>query len=100
MDPLRIGVIGCGRISDIYFKTLAKYPQVEVAACASLDLAESQAKAAQRALEAGTGDAQYYTDRLTTGRFYMKRMLPETKLRLARIETGADPVMDLPAEAF
>lgn len=47
MDPLRIGVIGCGRISDIYFKTLAKYPQVEVVACASLDLAESQAKAVQ-----------------------------------------------------
>ncbi|MEM9139440.1 MAG: acyl-CoA dehydrogenase C-terminal domain-containing protein [Pseudomonadota bacterium] len=59
-----------------------------------------QAKAAQRALEAGTTDEQYYLNKLTTGRFYMKRMLPETKLRLARIETGADPVMDLPAEAF
>jgi hypothetical protein len=30
----------------------------------------------------------------------MARMLPETKLRLARIESGAEPVMDLPAEAF
>ena len=59
-----------------------------------------QAKAAQRALEADPEDRAFYEHKLTTGRFYMKRMLPETKLRLARIETGADPVMDLPAEAF
>ncbi|MEM9062609.1 MAG: acyl-CoA dehydrogenase C-terminal domain-containing protein [Pseudomonadota bacterium] len=59
-----------------------------------------QAKAAQAALEAGTEDKAFYEAKLMTGRFYMKRMLPETSLRLARIETGADPVMDLPAEAF
>ena len=59
-----------------------------------------QAKAAQRAIEAGAEDEQYYLNKLATGRFYMKRMLPETKLRLARIESGADPVMDLPAEGF
>lgn len=47
MRPLTVGVIGCGRISDIYFQTLAKYRAVDVAACASLDLTESEAKAAQ-----------------------------------------------------
>ncbi|MEM1297871.1 MAG: acyl-CoA dehydrogenase C-terminal domain-containing protein [Pseudomonadota bacterium] len=67
--------------------------------CMALSWAR-QAKAAQRALEAGTEDEAFYQNKLTTGRFYMKRMLPETKLRLARIETGADPVMDLPGEAF
>ena len=45
MKPMKIGVIGCGRISDIYFQTLAKYEAVKVVACASLDLKESQAKA-------------------------------------------------------
>ena len=59
-----------------------------------------QAKAAQHALENGTEDPDYYTNKLTTGRYYMARILPETKLRLARIQTGAAPVMDLPAEAF
>lgn len=43
----RVGLIGCGRISDIYLKTLEKSDEVEVVACASLDLGESQAKAAQ-----------------------------------------------------
>ena len=43
----RVGLIGCGRISDIYLKTLSKFEQVQVTTCASLDLAESQAKAEQ-----------------------------------------------------
>ncbi|MEL7154024.1 MAG: acyl-CoA dehydrogenase C-terminal domain-containing protein, partial [Pseudomonadota bacterium] len=59
-----------------------------------------QAKAAQAALNEGTEDPEFYRNKLTTGRYYMKRVLPETALRLARIETGAEPVMDLPAEAF
>ena len=59
-----------------------------------------QAKAAQRALESDPEDRAFYEAKLTTGRYYMKRVLPETSLRLARIETGAEPVMDLPAEAF
>jgi hypothetical protein len=67
--------------------------------CMALSWAR-QAKAAQRAIEAGTDDRQYYLNKLATGRYYMKRVLPETALRLARIETGAEPVMDLPAEAF
>ncbi|MDH3666627.1 MAG: acyl-CoA dehydrogenase C-terminal domain-containing protein [Paracoccaceae bacterium] len=58
------------------------------------------AKAASVALREGEGDAAYYEAKLATGRYYMSRVLPETGLRLARIETGAEPVMDLPAEAF
>ena len=38
--------------------------------------------------------------KLATGRFFMERMLPETSLRLSRIETGAAATMALPAEAF
>ncbi|MDJ0629162.1 MAG: Gfo/Idh/MocA family oxidoreductase [Rhodobacter sp.] len=41
----RVGLIGTGRISDIYLKTLTKYPQVSVVACGSLNLDESRAKA-------------------------------------------------------
>ncbi|MEM7506047.1 MAG: acyl-CoA dehydrogenase C-terminal domain-containing protein [Pseudomonadota bacterium] len=59
-----------------------------------------QAKAAQTALQNGAEDEQFYLNKLTTGRYYMSRILPETSLRLARIQTGAAPVMDLPAEAF
>ncbi|WP_114286722.1 Gfo/Idh/MocA family protein [Candidatus Halocynthiibacter alkanivorans] len=55
MEKLRIGLIGCGVISDIYLKTCQKFEILEVVACASLDIAESRAKAAQY------GIAKYYT---------------------------------------
>ncbi len=58
------------------------------------------AKAAHDALEAGTDERAFYETKLATGRYYMARLLPETGLRLARIRSGAAPVMDLPAEAF
>lgn len=43
----RVGLIGTGRISDIYLKTLAGYDSVDIAACGSIDLSQSRAKAAQ-----------------------------------------------------
>jgi hypothetical protein len=38
--------------------------------------------------------------KLVTGRFFMERMLPETAAHLARIQSGAASMMDLPADAF
>jgi hypothetical protein len=38
--------------------------------------------------------------KLVTGRFFMERMLPETAAHLARIQSGAGSIMELPAEAF
>lgn len=50
MEKLNIGVIGCGRISDIYLENCARFDEIEVVACASLDFAESQAKAEQHGI--------------------------------------------------
>ncbi len=58
------------------------------------------AAAAQAALDAGTGDAAFYQAKLATGRYYMARQLPATAMLLARIRSGAAPVMALPADAF
>jgi alkylation response protein AidB-like acyl-CoA dehydrogenase len=46
------------------------------------------------------GDTDFHRAKLATGRYYMARQLPATGLHLARIRSGAGPVMDLPAEAF
>jgi len=59
-----------------------------------------QAVAAQKALATGAADADFYRTKLATGRFYMARQLPATALHLARIRSGADPVMALDAQAF
>ena len=58
------------------------------------------ARAALAAEACGDGDADFLAAKLTTARYYMARQLPATALHLAHIESGADPVMALPAEAF
>ncbi len=58
------------------------------------------AKAAYTALDAGAADTAFYETKIATGRYYMARQLPACAMHLARIESGADPVMALPAEAF
>lgn len=40
-----VGIIGCGNISDIYFKAPAKFPILNITACADIDRARAQAKA-------------------------------------------------------
>ena len=47
MKPTKIGVIGCGTICGIYFTSLRKFPTVEVAACADIDIKKAKAKAAE-----------------------------------------------------
>ncbi|WP_413710952.1 acyl-CoA dehydrogenase C-terminal domain-containing protein [Rhizobium sp. Rhizsp82] len=59
------------------------------------------AKAAEDALANGdSARADYLKTKLVTGKFYMERIMPETAMRKARIETGADTMMELAAEAF
>jgi alkylation response protein AidB-like acyl-CoA dehydrogenase len=57
------------------------------------------AKVAQDKI-ASAGEHPYLKTKLTTGKFFMERMLPETSLRLSRIQAGAATMMELPAEAF
>ncbi|QPC86716.1 acyl-CoA dehydrogenase [Mesorhizobium sp. NBSH29] len=58
------------------------------------------AKAANAKLAEGAGDKAFYDGKLITGRYFMERIMPETSAHLARISTGADTMMALPAEAF
>ncbi|MEM1387280.1 MAG: acyl-CoA dehydrogenase, partial [Pseudomonadota bacterium] len=58
------------------------------------------AKAAQAQLNQGASDAAFYQAKLATGRYYMARQLPSAALHLARIQSGADPVMALDAASF
>jgi len=44
--------------------------------------------------------AEIMKTKVVTGRFFMERMLPETAAHLARIQSGAATIMELPAEAF
>ena len=58
------------------------------------------AKASLAALASGTSDPTFHETKLATGRYYMARRLPATAMHLARIESGAEPVMSLAADQF
>jgi alkylation response protein AidB-like acyl-CoA dehydrogenase len=58
-------------------------------------------RTAQAALADGAGDgASFYENKLTTARYFMEREMPQTAAHLARLSSGADAMMALPAEAF
>jgi hypothetical protein len=57
-------------------------------------------KAAQEKLATGAGDEARLNAKLVTGRVFNERILPETAAQLARIQSGADSTMALPAAAF
>ncbi|CCM74334.1 acyl-CoA dehydrogenase C-terminal domain-containing protein [Rhizobium mesoamericanum] len=59
------------------------------------------AKAAEDGLAAGEAEREaFLRNKLVTARFFMERIMPETALRKTRIETGAETMMTLAAEAF
>src|SRR5689334_17350330 len=53
MNRVKVGIVGCGNISRIYFTNLKKYPEVELVAAADLDLSRAE----QRAEEFGLAKA-------------------------------------------
>jgi len=54
---------------------------------------------AQAKIDEGSND-QFYPNKIITGRYFVLRMLPMLDSHLAKIKTGADPVMALDAAAF
>ena len=54
---------------------------------------------AQAAIDGGSND-EFYTNKIITGRYFVLRMLPMMDAHLAKIKTGAEPVMALEAAAF
>ena len=59
---------------------------------------------AEKSLEGiAAGDdakTKFYENKLATARYFMERILPEAQAHLARIESGAEAMMALEAEAF
>ena len=59
------------------------------------------AHAAREQIRAGAGDRTAWLEaKLDLAHFFMARIMPETKAHLARITSGADVVMKMPAAAF
>ncbi len=57
------------------------------------------AKAANAKIAAGDSDP-FYANKLVIGRYFNQRILPEADGHLAKLKTGSELMMALPAEAF
>ncbi|HFB55311.1 MAG TPA: hypothetical protein ENJ46_05250, partial [Hellea balneolensis] len=57
------------------------------------------AKVAQAAIDAGTDDP-FYADKIITGKYFLARLLPDIDAHLAKVQSGAEPVMALAADHF
>jgi hypothetical protein len=57
------------------------------------------AAAAQARIAAGESDP-FYANKITTGRYFLAHVLPETASRLAKLKAGSELMMALPAEVF
>ena len=57
------------------------------------------AKAAQAQIDAGSDDP-FYVTKLQTGRYFVERILPDAHGHLVKLKTGAEVLMQMPAEAF
>ncbi len=65
-------------------------------------LAHGWAQMAKVAIErkaSGSKDT-FFANKLITGRYFLERLLPDTKAHLAKLKSGAASMMALPAEAF
>ncbi|MFN3230420.1 MAG: acyl-CoA dehydrogenase C-terminal domain-containing protein [Asticcacaulis sp.] len=57
------------------------------------------AEAAQTAIDGGNSDP-FYAQKLMTGRVFLERILPDAGAHLAKLKTGAEALMQVPADAF
>src|SRR5919109_1151818 len=57
MEPMTVGVIGCGTISDAYLRGAARSQLIQVKSCADLNPDAARAKATEYAIEAVSVDA-------------------------------------------
>ena len=63
-------------------------------------LALMWAKMAKAALAQENSSDPFYKNKLATARYYFERVLPDATSHLAKVKTGATPVMALSADAF
>lgn len=48
MEPVKVGIVGCGKISNIYLKNMrGRFANLDVVACSDLDMSRAEASAAE-----------------------------------------------------
>jgi predicted dehydrogenase len=59
---VKVGILGCGHVSDQYFEGIARSEPLEIVACADLDLARAEEKAARHRVPRACAPEQLMSD--------------------------------------
>lgn len=62
VQPVKIGIIGCGNISSIYLQNCTSYEQLNVVACADLDIERAKSQAAKFGVPRGESVEELLAD--------------------------------------
>ena len=87
------------RASDPEEIGAASYDYLKLMALVSLGYMWARAAAVANLKVAGDNSG-FYQAKLTTARFYMKRLLPQAEALGKTLQAGSGTLMDLPAESF
>ncbi|ESP90190.1 Gfo/Idh/MocA family protein [Candidatus Halobonum tyrrellensis] len=61
-DPVSVGVVGCGAISDVYFEAGERFDAIETVACADIDRERARAKADEHGVPRACGVDELFDD--------------------------------------
>ena len=84
----RVGLIGTGRISDIYLKNIKEFDNIDIVACGSLNTDESRAKAAEFGIERVIPPEQIISDPDIDGILNLTIPAAHAQISFAALEAG------------
>ena len=93
---MRVGVVGCGRISEVYLRNLTAAPDVDVVACSDVMLERAHARAAEFGVPRAYTNAELMSD--PDVELVVNLTIPSAhaEVTLAAIEAGKHVVSEKP----
>jgi predicted dehydrogenase len=85
---VRVGILGCGHVSDLYLTGCAAFANVEVAACADLDVTRAEQKAAEHGVPRACSPDELLGDPAVDLVVNLTPPLAHAETSLAAIEAG------------
>ena len=94
--PMRIGVVGCGNISEVYFNNLTSSAEVEVVACSDVLLEREQKRAAEFGVARACSNAELLADPNVQLVVNLTVPAAHAAVTLAAVEAGKHVVSEKP----
>jgi predicted dehydrogenase len=93
---MRVGIVGCGNISEVYLRNLTSSPEVEVVACSDVVVERAQARAAEFGVPRACTNAELLADPAVELVVNLTVPLAHAEITLAALEAGKHVATEKP----